>query len=95
MPAILELWKTGIRKIKACGVAGDLRWHDLPTEYLGKGQIRLKVAKETHLLIPYKDVFHSGYIVKNGYPGHKGNAVLLADRPVYPYLMNIQLKWLM
>jgi len=90
MPAILELWKTGIRKIKACGVAGDLRWHDLPTEYVGKGQIRLKVSKETHLLIPYKDVFHYGYIVKNGYPGHKGNAVLLADRPVYPFLMNIQ-----
>ena len=49
MPAILELWKTGIRKIKTCVVAGDLRWHDLPTEYLGKGQIRLEVAKETHL----------------------------------------------
>jgi len=93
MPAILELWKTGIRKIKTCVVAGDLRWHDLPTEYLGKGQIRLEVAKETHLWIPYKDVFHSGYIVKNGYQGHKCDAVLLADRPVYPYLMNIQLKW--
>lgn len=49
MPAILALWKTGIRKITACGDADDLRWRDLPTEYRGKGQIRLKVANETRM----------------------------------------------
>jgi hypothetical protein len=95
MPAVSELWTAGIRKIKARGVVGDLRWRDLPAEYLVKGQIRLKVAKEAHLWSPYKDVFHPGYVVKNGYQGHKCGAVLLADRPVYPYQMNIQLKWLM
>jgi hypothetical protein len=51
MSAVLELSKTGIRKtrVKARSAAGDLRWRDLPTEYTGKGQIRMKVVEETRL----------------------------------------------